>query len=150
MCKLVDRVARFWSKVDKSGSCWEWTAGTNANGYGMYDYEHRSWLVHRLAWTLTNGPIPSGLGVCHKCDNPPCVNPEHLFLGTQIDNMRDSRDKRRRIYVLKANCPKGHPYSADNTYMVSDGGYTYRGCKICRRERFRGWTLRKRAREVAA
>lgn len=85
---------RFWAKVEKGPDCWEWKAFRN-KGYGKFTYNGRMYLAHRLSWILTNGPIPDGLGVLHSCDNPPCVNPDHLFLGTQLDNMRDASNKGR-------------------------------------------------------
>jgi hypothetical protein len=87
---------RFWSKVDRSGDCWVWTA-VRVHGYGRFTIngQARSVLAHRVAWKLSQGPIPEGLHVCHRCDNPPCCNPAHLFLGTDADNLRDCRNKGR-------------------------------------------------------
>lgn len=92
---------RFWSKVDrrKPSDCWPWTAGTNPAGYGRIGIGTTTVvLAHRLAWKLTNGPIPNGLWVLHRCDNPPCCNPAHLFLGTDTDNMRDATRKDRLAF----------------------------------------------------
>lgn len=85
----------FWSKVDRTGDCWPWTGCKNWAGYGKVGVENQLKGTHRVAWELTNGPIPDGLHVCHRCDNPPCCNPDHLFLGTRSDNMRDAREKGR-------------------------------------------------------
>ena len=86
---------RFWTKVVKSDDCWLWTAGHTPDGYGMVKVYGRHHGAHRVSWTLTNGPIPDGLAVLHRCDNPPCCRPDHLFLGTLGDNNRDRASKGR-------------------------------------------------------
>lgn len=89
---------RFWSKVDLKGpdDCWEWQASKLPDGYGSFGVRSRVVdKAHRVSWVLKNGPIPDGMSVCHRCDNPPCVNPDHLFLGTQQDNMKDMVSKGR-------------------------------------------------------
>ncbi len=83
---------RFWEKVTKSPTgCWLWQGYISRLGYGMFMGKH----AHRIAWELTKGPISPNLDVCHHCDNPPCVNPSHLFLGTASDNLKDSVRKGR-------------------------------------------------------
>lgn len=96
-----DRVSaedRFWSRVKKSDEidgCWEWTAGRTSQGYGHFQVNGVIHKTHRYAYEMANGPIPPGLFACHRCDNPPCVRPDHIFLGTNRDNQIDSRDKGR-------------------------------------------------------
>lgn len=93
------KAAKFISLVDVSGgasACWPWTAGKNVDGYGVAWWEGRATGTHRIAWELANTQkIPKGLHVLHRCDNPPCCNPGHLFLGTQTDNNLDRHKKGR-------------------------------------------------------
>lgn len=83
----------FWAGVKKTDGCWLWTGYINPKGYGEFTRRHIR--VHRFSWELANGPIPEGLNVLHHCDNPPCVRPDHLFLGTQNDNVQDMVTKGR-------------------------------------------------------
>lgn len=89
-------IARFWDKVDTSGECWEWTAGCFKRGYGAFAYDdHRPGYAHRFSYELHHGPIPEGKVVRHTCDNPKCVNPDHLKVGTQRDNIMDAINRDR-------------------------------------------------------
>lgn len=90
---------RFWEKVRKTDGCWLWTANTNEFGHGKYWDGIRVENAHRHSWRIHNGPIPDGLSVLHRCDVPDCVNPQHLFLGTQSDNIHDMMKKGRRGYT---------------------------------------------------
>ncbi len=98
-CKHAARRARtiatFWDRVARTEGCWEWTGPRVKQGYGKVGSEASR--THRLAWTLTYGPIPAGLDVCHTCDNPPCCRPDHLRLGTRGENMRDAARKGRTL-----------------------------------------------------
>lgn len=87
--------ARFWAKVDKSGDCWIWTSA-RVGGYGVFTMDGRPLKAHRLAYQWTVGEIPAGMIVCHSCDNPPCVRPDHLWLGTTAENQHDKVRKGRQ------------------------------------------------------
>jgi len=87
---------RFWRYVEMTDGCWLWTGSRNSKGYGLIDDNSgRSLRAHRVSWKIHFGPISPGLQVLHKCDNPPCVNPAHLFLGSSLDNTRDCISKNR-------------------------------------------------------
>lgn len=96
----VDLYARFWERVNKSDGCWNWIRPSKRSGYGRISYRYscgvsRYMLAHRLSWIIHYGSIPDDLLVCHTCDNPACVRPDHLFVGTDLDNCNDKIRKGR-------------------------------------------------------
>ena len=134
--------------ADEKG-CWLWQGNRNNQGYGFAYHDKKSRGAHRVSWMLNRGPIPEGQWVLHKCDNPPCVNPDHLFLGDRRDNMIDCLKKGRiknggtEINKKKTHCPKGHPYSEENTYVWKGKGKRtpMRECKACKKLRPRSVRL---------
>ena len=96
---MINTPEEFWTKVDKSGghkACWIWQGKKQTGGYGQFRFKGKLILAHRLSYIFECGPIPEGMCVLHKCDNPSCCNPKHLYLGTKKDNARD-RDRKGRM-----------------------------------------------------
>lgn len=98
---------QFWSKVNKlsKNECWEWQGSLYKSGYGSFNFEYRGENTHRVAWKLINGKIEDNLHILHKCDNRKCVNPDHLFLGTHLDNMQDKVLKNRQYRPIGIKNP---------------------------------------------
>jgi HNH endonuclease len=109
--------------------CWLWDGSLNMYGYGKIKVDGKVWGAHRISFILHIGEMPDGMLVCHKCDNPSCVNPKHLFLGSPRDNTIDSVRKNRHANTKTISCPKGHRYTIENTRIDRKGSRT---CKICR------------------
>lgn len=145
--KAATPEGRFWQKVEKTkGGCWNWVAAKNNCGYGLTHFDGKRISAHRLSFQLANGVIPGGMQVLHRCDNRACVNPEHLFLGSNRDNMLDMLAKGRGVGQKKTHCPHGHEYTAENT-MVTNG---WRTCRICKRANTAQWKARQRGGAVMA
>lgn len=149
-------ILRFEKKINKTETCWLWTATARSPmGHGGFYFKRKTLQAHRFAYEIWNGKIPDGLLVCHKCDNPPCVNPDHLFLGTHRDNTEDRINKGRILYnwsgfkkypshtkrkrKQKEICIRGHNFRANEKFLP--GGQRY--CSICRKINDRNAYLRK-------
>lgn len=105
--KMVSEEDRFWWYAVKKDGCWEWTGETNPRGYGRLKVDgYRRVQAHRFSYEIHKGAIPEGMLVLHKCDNPPCTNPDHLFLGTTQDNTDDMIRKGRKIVIRGNNLPQ--------------------------------------------
>lgn len=127
---LEDKIERIpWS------GCWIWMGGLNGDGYGNYkDSEGTQHRAHRLVWTILRGSIPLGLFVLHKCDIRCCVNPEHLYIGDQVDNIGDAlaRDRIQGRNRGITHCHRGHEFTSENTRVETTGS---RRCRTCARLR---------------
>lgn len=135
--KRISLEKRFWPKVDIRGpnDCWEWKGACHPAGHGQIRAGGRSGRVvyaHRVAWELANGPIPEGMCILHRCDNPPCVNLLHLYLGTHVDNLQDAYDRSRRQVVVPDNVGERNSNAKLNREQVveildkhASGDYTH-------------------------
>lgn len=142
----MDVIVRFWGRVNKTATCWLWLGAPTPDGYGRLFDKGFNWAVHRWAYARLVGSIPDGMWVLHKCDVRACVNPDHLYLGTVLENNRDTTNRGRHAEALKIQCPRGHEYDATNTISQRGrNGKLWRQCRICRNQGFRD--LRKRRRE---
>lgn len=125
------------------GECWVWQGHTNKQGYGRIKWGgKRSMTTHRLAFAVANdlnvNDLPPSVVIRHTCDNPPCVNPDHLLAGTHADNCRDKIERGRDVgcHTPRTHCPHGHPYDEANVYITSRG---WRACRACHIQRCRDY-----------
>lgn len=137
---MGDYIERFWSKVDKSGECWVWTAARTTRGYGQFHSrlgfkQYKSTLAHRVAWEMANGPVPTGMQLDHLCRNRPCVRASHLEAVTLQENLSRGMGAvvTRARFQSQTHCKRGHELSAANVYIIPTTGS--RQCRACRRER---------------
>jgi hypothetical protein len=131
---------RFMAKVEKTDSCWIWTAQCTPGGYGRFKIGGRPLRAHRVAYELLVGPIPEGLVLDHLCRVRHCVNPAHLEPVTQRENVLRG-DAVGAVNAAKTHCPQGHPYDQLNTLMEAGS----RRCLACKRSREAGYQRRRRA-----
>lgn len=136
---------RFWDSCipEPNSGCWLWTKSTRPNGYGQFAAKTGHIVyAHRFAFELLWGAIPDGRYVCHRCDTPACINPDHIYLGTPQDNVNDMRERGRAAWghylAARTQCANGHAFTQQNTIRRADGS---RKCRECGREYMR----RKRA-----
>lgn len=125
----------FWDRTRKSGECVAWLGSRNVHGYGCLWWGGQTRLAHRVSWELTYGAAGDGLYVCHHCDNPSCVRPEHLFLGTQADNMADCARKGRIGWLSQPGVRNGNAKFGDDTVALVRrlAGEGVSRAEICRR-----------------
>lgn len=128
MRRLLER------SVSLSNGCRVWLGARNRKYYGQIRVGGKLEACHRTMFKMIKGEIPKGIQICHTCDTPQCINPNHLWAGTNRENSHDMVAKGRSHGQNKKSCPRGHPLSGSNLYMCPRG---YRECKQCRRENVR-------------
>lgn len=138
-----DAIARFWSRVDRSNPeyCWPWTGKQQPGGYGVLSVDGRMMPATHFALAMTGVFLEEGQRALHRCDNPPCVNPVHLFVGTQADNVADMYAKGRAAIPWlrsRTHCIHGHEFTPENT-IRDRGNPNRRSCRACRNARSIVW-----------
>lgn len=136
MSKKASYEERFLQKVTKTESCWIWIGALNSRGYGSFLFNGKITSAHRYSYEQYKGEIPEGLFVCHSCDNPRCVNPDHLWIGTHSENMKDMISKDRQGYPMRTqtHCRRGHEFAVVGVKTFTrSNGKVERYCKECKR-----------------
>lgn len=131
-------VPRFWDKVLLDGTldlfgrgpCWLWSASVNTHGYASFWFEGKTHRAHRWLWQQVNRPLARDEHLDHLCRVRRCIRPDHLEVVTNRENLRRSPDTLASKFAAKTECPQGHPYDRENTYVMPNGG---RACRACRR-----------------
>ncbi len=149
---------RFWNRVDVDGpipahmphlgKCWLWIGHKNEKGYGHFFVDSKNIMPHRFSYELKTGTkIRPELLACHHCDTPACVNPDHIFIGTCGDNMRDAARKGRcnNMFKGRAACSRGHKYVEGSFSIHHKGNNPFRRCFVCQREREKAQTAARLA-----
>ena len=132
----MKKLSSIFHKTELVGECWEWRgtmfkkyiSGLEYWQYPCITFKGKSWRGNRLVWTLIHGEIPAGMNVLHKCDNPKCIKPLHLYLGTQKENVRDTLERGRHREAAQTHCKYDHPFSGENLRVGAD---RKRYCRTC-------------------
>lgn len=131
--KEID-ILKYYNVNEKTG-CWNWTKSIGNNGYGRISINNKRQLAHRLSFKLHNGYLPNEMHVCHSCDNRKCINPKHLWLGTDKDNLRDmvKKGRNKNQNSKKIFCKNGHKLSGENLKIIKRES-EHRTCIICEKD----------------